>query len=439
MNSPEQVNRPDRTRFRFRLMAYLMVIVSSFTAGALYFAQRKLTSEVTRDQERVFEAEEAALNSVRRTRRAALSERCRNLVHKPRIRAALEDDALDLLYPSAKDELKGMMSDDTVRPGQPTSDLRARFYRFLDSNGSVITPAEATDAGSLSADEEAQLNLANLPQEQQLGYVAGAPSGTGTRLFEIIATPIASSETGEVIAALVIGFDPFGMADIAASPKESLSSGLWFEDRLSLPNFDDSDRDIISKRLSHTLSSTDLEANNFTVETKTGSYRLFHKRLNPDSMYAPAHEISLFSLSDFLDRQRKLRWQILGIGSTLLIAGYSVSRHLATRLSVPVEQLAEDSEKKRVSLEKAETALEQSQVELERSARFSADTSHQLKTPVAVLRAGLEELLARDDLPEEARSDISDFIRQTHRLGAIVEDLLLLSRMDGGRFHLDLA
>ena len=32
--------------------------------------------------------------------------------------------------------------------------------------------------------------------------------------------------------------------------------------------------------------------------------------------------------------------------------------------------------------------------ELQRSARFSADASHQLKTPVTVLRVGLEELLA---------------------------------------------
>ena len=36
--------------------------------------------------------------------------------------------------------------------------------------------------------------------------------------------------------------------------------------------------------------------------------------------------------------------------------------------------------------------------ELQRSARFSADASHQLKTPVTVLRAGLEELLAGEYL-----------------------------------------
>jgi signal transduction histidine kinase len=76
-------------------------------------------------------------------------------------------------------------------------------------------------------------------------------------------------------------------------------------------------------------------------------------------------------------------------------------------------------------------------VELQRSARFSADASHQLKTPVTVLRAGLDELLARENLAPEFREEISDLIHQTYRLTGVIEDLLLLSRMDAGRLQLD--
>jgi signal transduction histidine kinase len=74
---------------------------------------------------------------------------------------------------------------------------------------------------------------------------------------------------------------------------------------------------------------------------------------------------------------------------------------------------------------------------LQRSARFSADASHQLKTPVTVLRAGLEELLASEKLPPETREEISALVHQTFRLTSVIEDLLLLSRMDAGRLQID--
>jgi signal transduction histidine kinase len=76
---------------------------------------------------------------------------------------------------------------------------------------------------------------------------------------------------------------------------------------------------------------------------------------------------------------------------------------------------------------------------LQRSARFSADASHQLKTPVSVLRAGLEEIIARVDLTPEVREEVSELIHQSFRLTSVVDDLLLLSRMDAGRLQLELS
>jgi len=73
---------------------------------------------------------------VEELRYAALAERCRALVEKPRIHAALEDNALDLLYPSAKDELRDIMEDEkNPQPDQISGVPHARFYRFLDRTG----------------------------------------------------------------------------------------------------------------------------------------------------------------------------------------------------------------------------------------------------------------------------------------------------------------
>ena len=70
------------------------------------------------------------------------------------------------------------------------------------------------------------------------------------------------------------------------------------------------------------------------------------------------------------------------------------------------------------------------------AARFSADASHQLKTPVAVLRAGLEELRACDYLQPSERGNVDALHQQTRRLTALIEDLLLLAQADAGRLQL---
>jgi signal transduction histidine kinase len=70
------------------------------------------------------------------------------------------------------------------------------------------------------------------------------------------------------------------------------------------------------------------------------------------------------------------------------------------------------------------------------AAQFSADASHQLKTPIAVLRAGLEELKFSASLTDQDRETIDALHRQTRRLTALVEDLLLLAQADAGRLKL---
>ena len=70
--------------------------------------------------------------------------------------------------------------------------------------------------------------------------------------------------------------------------------------------------------------------------------------------------------------------------------------------------------------------------------RFSADASHELKTPLTVLRSSIEDLLESPTLEEEDRRTVASLLEQTRRLSAITESLLLLSRADTGRLQLDL-
>lgn len=68
--------------------------------------------------------------------------------------------------------------------------------------------------------------------------------------------------------------------------------------------------------------------------------------------------------------------------------------------------------------------------------RFSADASHELKTPIALMQAELEQALAAappDSAPQVTYSSLLD---EVARLKAIVQKLLLLSFADSGRLEL---
>jgi two-component system, OmpR family, heavy metal sensor histidine kinase CusS len=80
--------------------------------------------------------------------------------------------------------------------------------------------------------------------------------------------------------------------------------------------------------------------------------------------------------------------------------------------------------------------FERLQGSFEQAARFSADASHQLKTPVAILRAGIDEVLEEPDMSPKLRERIGDLLQQTRRLTSVAENLLLLSRADTGRLAL---
>src|SRR5262249_25050067 len=145
--------------------------VATLTALGLYLAQRKVTADAERNLQENFQAELSSLHKLEELRHAALAERCNVLAAKPRIHAAMEDNAIDLLYPSGKDELRDLMEGNEPPPGQATQSLHERFYRFLDSAGLVIKPPNPKDVGELDQKTEAQLNLRKLPKTQQFGYV----------------------------------------------------------------------------------------------------------------------------------------------------------------------------------------------------------------------------------------------------------------------------
>ena len=437
MTTPADLKPPSGfVSFRTKLVVAMMLVVSAVTGLGLLFAQRNVAENGKRDLQQSFQAELAALHAVQEFRHAALAERCRTLARRPRIHAALEDNALDLLYPSARDELADVMEAGNGPAREPTTyALHATFYRFLDANGAVISPPDAQEVGLLSPEEASQLALGGVPGKPQIGYISRPSAGIDEAVEEIIAMPISSTETGAVIAALVLGFKPFELSGPPAGT--GIKSGIWLDGRLHLPAIVGSAQAALSDQVTRAIGGPDRVEGSWAVQIDSVPCLLFYKRLNPGSLFPPAYEVCIYSLAASRNRQRQLFWQFAGAGALLLIGAFAASHFLSARLSAPVEELAVDAAENRTQRVRAETALELTSEELQRSARFSANASHQLKTPVTVLRAGLEELLAEKNLSAEMREEVAALVHQTFRLTSVIEDLLLLSRMDAGRLQID--
>ncbi|MCE3555880.1 HAMP domain-containing histidine kinase [Pseudonocardia sp. RS11V-5] len=85
-------------------------------------------------------------------------------------------------------------------------------------------------------------------------------------------------------------------------------------------------------------------------------------------------------------------------------------------------------------LDNVEGALEARQDSETRLRQFVADASHELRTPLAAIR-GYAELTRRDGaaLPEGTAHALTRISSQAERMSTLVEDLLLLARLDAGR------
>jgi signal transduction histidine kinase len=90
-------------------------------------------------------------------------------------------------------------------------------------------------------------------------------------------------------------------------------------------------------------------------------------------------------------------------------------------------------------IEVLNATFERLQRSFEQSVRFSADASHHLKTPIAVLRAGVEEIVADVECSESTRERAEGLLHRIHHVSSVVDNLLLLSRADAGRLELSKA
>ena len=159
----------------------------------------------------------------------------------------------------------------------------------------------------------------------------------------------------------------------------------------------------------------------------------------------------------FLDRDRAslLTFLLVNIPLTLIVAmlgGLFLSRRAlgpvsgiiekaqaigATQLSerVPVPPVRDEIQALALTLN---DLLDRLQRAFESQERFVADASHQLKTPLSILRGEIDLMRSRDRTPEEIREFMASASQEIDHLSKTVQDLLILARVDAGNAALSI-
>jgi len=140
----------------------------------------------------------------------------------------------------------------------------------------------------------------------------------------------------------------------------------------------------------------------------------------------------------------------VGVVPAILVGGWIAGRALepVDRMITEVREITDGRSLHRrlaVSMERDELGrlaetLNQMMTRLERSfsalRRFTADASHELKTPLTVVRAGVERAITRPDMPPETLAALEETLQEVNRMTELLESLLTLARADEGRADL---
>jgi len=160
------------------------------------------------------------------------------------------------------------------------------------------------------------------------------------------------------------------------------------------------------------------------------------------------------STSELEGQLRTLIYQLVGTWLLVVVLGFGVGWILVTKalrpirdISTSARHIADGDLGKRIDAGDTQSELGQltevlnrtfAQLEssFDQQRRFTADASHELRTPISVILAKCQFALMRDRSPEKYREALQTCEGTAQHLRSLVESLLDLARVDSGQFRI---
>jgi len=212
----------------------------------------------------------------------------------------------------------------------------------------------------------------------------------------------------------------------------------------------------------HDLISKSPTAPVFPMPTRAESARAQFIRNRADSRelvyFGPNGDCVVLgtSIAQAAGELHRLALALVGVGFGLVIfgltGGWWVAGHALRpidEISAAARQIANGNRAKRIDIRETESelgqlaevlnwAFDQQAGALEQQVRFTADASHELRTPVSVILTQAQLALSRERQGHEYRESLIICQRAAERMRGLVTSLLELARVDSGEFKLTL-
>ena len=155
-------------------------------------------------------------------------------------------------------------------------------------------------------------------------------------------------------------------------------------------------------------------------------------------------------LSRELGDLTRFGWLLTGVGTVVFAGGLAGgwwitgrALHPLVEISATAGHIARGDLAQRIPTEEMDDELgelagvlnetfDRLEANFARQARFTADASHELRTPITVILTQTQAVLARERTPEEYRASLAACERAAQRMRHLIESLLTLARLDSG-------
>ena len=186
----------------------------------------------------------------------------------------------------------------------------------------------------------------------------------------------------------------------------------------------------------------------FTTRTRDGYREVIHQ--SPGGRIL----ISGTSLQPYEEKLTALQYRLIGIGIALIALGFLVGWLLISRSLKPIKaisqaahNISEGGLSHRIDIHEPHSELgqlssvlnetfEKLETSFEHQVRFTADASHEMRTPIAVILAKAQFALSRERTPEKYQDALQTCVDSAQHMRSLVDSLLELSRVDSGEFNL---